>query len=618
MTTSEFSGQYIDAGTGRQLGGNLPVAPFKNIPHQRSYLSLIAAILRRTPVHFGAIVLVVFVSQTAMFATFWLPWKVLVVLSGGEPWLLPASVATLPQESQVLILSLAAVLAYLLHLSGEKITGWLCVRGARRQRLAGGKTGLFNNQREIAEQIYRRITRCLADACFVAVSLWLLFLLYPAILVVFVSWSLLFGAVIWCAAICWRPVRHWLASSLGWVLGLYANTGFFCALGWLIWAHWHGAMPPFYVSFILLFVLRQALQQSTSVVLNLRNLMRQKSQAMALFLPDVPWPSPPSRNSPFDDLLRAEHRIGWIRKLVQSYEGVIEGDWTVRMSMMEAGNIALFFVTIAESSKEKPVSKGYLVKLYNHTRDALAQQEADLLNVEGAFLPTFEWLGEDKVKGYLCHLMRWQPHAERLEGAAYTAAANAIRTQLLSHDPSPSLIDKYRRSRPNLRARLKPDMCEVILQSVADEKQIQNMEDLRDIWSDLVSVLDDLPEQLVLPWLGGQPAYKEEGGRPCLYHWSGWCLEPVGAGWPLSSRTNRELRDAIGHAAKVRPVLLTVPLRAAELTAHLFEFERRFAGKNYSGAANMVPNLLRVYLPEELDPTLQKPEPAKSDSLSVK
>ncbi|WP_146119593.1 hypothetical protein [Phyllobacterium phragmitis] len=615
MTTSEFSAQCIDAGTGRQLDGNLTAAPFKNMFHQRSYLSLIAAILRRTPVHFGAIVLVVFISQMALFATFWLPWKVLVVLSGGKPWLLPASVATLPQENQVLILSLAVVLAYLLHLSCEKITGWLCVRGARRQRLAGGKTGLFNNQREIAEQIYRRITRCLADACFIAVSLWLLSLLYPAILVVFVSWSLFFGTAIWCAAVCWRPVRHWLATSLGWTLGVYANTGFFCALGWLIWAHWHGAMPPFYVSFIVLFVLRQALQQSTSVVLNLRNLMRQKSQAMALFLPDVPWPASAPRNSPFDDLLRAEHRMDWIRKLVQSYEGVIEGDWTVRMSMTEVGNVALFFVTITESGKENPDPKGYLVKLYNHTRDALALQEADLLNEEGAFLPTFEWLGEDKVKGYLCHLMRWQPHAERLESAAYTAAAVAIRTQLLSHDPSPSLIDKYRRSRPNLRERLKPDMCEVILQSIADEKQIQIVEDLRDIWSDLVSVLDSLPEQLALPWMGGQPIYRNDDGRFCLYHWAGWCLEPVGAGWPISARIDRELKEAIGQAAKMRPALRNVTPRAAELAARLYEFERRFAGKSYNGAANMALNLLRVYLREEQDSGRADIQHVISDSL---
>ncbi|WEX08258.1 hypothetical protein [Chelativorans sp. AA-79] len=599
VETPALHPRQVNAETGwslRSLRG--PERSSPGIHRLPSYLSLVAAILRRTPLHFSAIVLLVLVSQILFFATIWLPWKVLVVLSGAEPRLMPETVGVLSQQDQVLILGFTAVLAYLLHLASEKAIGWLCMHGAGKQRSASGKTGLFNNQREVAEQLYRKLVRCLADACFVAVALSLLFLLYPALPFLFLGWSILFGTATWCAAICSRPTRHWISKSLGWVLGVYANAGFFCALGWLIYAHWRGVMPMLYISFIALFVMRLALQQSASIVLNLRGLVRQRSQAMALFLPDVPWPSQLPRNSPFGDLSLEANRVRWIRKLVESREGVIQGDWTIRMSAMECGNVSVFFVSITSGGDPSDGPSGYLVKLFNHTRDALAQQEADLLNVEGPSLPTFEWLGETKVKGYLCHLMRWEPQAERMENAAHGQAAGALRIQLLSHDPSPTLIEKYRRSRPDLRARLKPDMCDMLLRSIADEKQIQCVEHLRDIWDDLVHVLDDLPVQLTLPWLNAQSLYKRQSGQYCLHHWAGWCLEPVGAGWPLSPRTSKELHDALQKAAKIRPALQSVTPRAAELSARLFEFERRFSISNYNGAANMAPKLLRAYSPD--------------------
>lgn len=565
-------------------------------------------LVRRAPGHVAMVVLLVLLSQLALLATLWLPWKLLMVLTGASaPILLPEMLLALAQKQQVLALGGATVLAYLLHLGAEKAIDWLCEHGARQQWEASDKTGLFNDQRRIARQAYQRLLRSMAATIFTLLITVLLGALYPALLMVFVLWCV-FVPLVLRGLVQWRAsFMHWLQSSLEWVLGIFVQGGFLCALSMVVWQYWRDAMPPLHVAFVALILLRQALQQVARVVLHLHALNRQRSQVQALFLPEVAWHAPATARSRFDDLLEMRHRKEWIPDVLRSHLNLSLDANALQMQMrtMEDGNIAALLVRTSAAGR---ADGDFLVKLFNHTRDAAAQQEADLLSLEGKKLPTFDWRGDARVHGHACHVMHWSARWEPLSDLAYLRSIAALRVELMAHEPSPELLARYRRSRAVLPQRLVPTMCEKLLEVAGDGGQVDDLRLLSRRWDELVEVMQSMPLQLMLPGLPNHPIFRDENGGLRIYHWAGWRMEPIGSGWPVSAQIGKELTQALAQAAQKRLSLRSVPIECAQLAARLYEFERRYSLRNYLGAVNMAGGILKslhaLDLPKAVDTTL--------------
>jgi len=564
----------------------------------RSCLPVYRALMAHTPGHVVLVVGAVLASQLGLLLTLWLPWKLVVMLAGPYvPTLVPHAITVLPQKTQVLLIGGAIVAAYVLHLAAEKLIDWLCERGARRQWRASEKTGLFNNQSKTARQAYQRLLRSIAAVVFAAVAMVALAVLHPPLLLVCLLWCGLVPLALH-ASTAWRPqLAHALRSSLNRFMGGFVQGGFFCALAYIVWQYWRDALPPLQQVLVALILLRQALQQIAQAVLHLAALDRQRSQVRALFLPDVQWQAPAAVRSPFDELLEPVRREEWMLDLLGRQLGVsldlhLDGRrLDVQTRTMAAGNIKALFVKVLDA--DGAVQQGFLFKLFDHARDAAAQQEADLLGGGTAGLPAFEWLGSMRVGGYACHAMRWNPRARRIDGAELARGVLALRTQLMAFEPPPELVERYRRSRVALPERLLQVRFDALAQAAADTSQANDIETLRLAWPGLLQAVCAMPLQLVLPDLSGNAIYREEDGSFKIHHWADWRLEPLGAGWPLSQRIGTDLAHALAQASATRVLPAGATAKHAELAARLHEFERRHARQNYQGAANMVAGLLR-------------------------
>lgn len=560
----------------------------------RSCLPVYRILLAHTPGHVVLVVGTVLASQLSLLMTLWLPWKLVVMLTGSQgPALLPRVLSDMPQKTQVLVIGGAIVAAYVLHLTAEKLIDWLCERGAQKQWQASEKTGLFNNQSRTARQAYQRLLRSAAALVFAGLAMVALAALYPAMLL---------AALLWCGlvplalhgAIAWRPsLAHGVRDSLNRLMSGFVQGGFFCALAIVVWQYWRDALPPLLVVLVALILLRQALQQIAFVVLHFAALDRQRSQVRALFLPDEQWQAPAAVRSPFDELLEPARREQWMRKVLRSQLGLpLEGmRLEVQTRTLGAGNIKALFVRPLDGGAA--ANHGFLFKLFDHARDAAAQQEADLLDLGAAGLPTFEWLGKTRVSGFACHLMRWNAQSRRTNGAEYAQGVSALRIRLMAFEPPPGLVERYRRSRALLPERLAHIRFDALREAAAHKAQADAIESLRLAWPSFVQAMQAMPLQLVQPHLSSNAIFREEDGSFRIHDWADWRLEPLGAGWPLSQHMARDLEHALAQASAVRALPAGVTAQQAGLAARLHEFERRHARENYQGAANMVAGLLR-------------------------
>ncbi|MET3441643.1 hypothetical protein ABIC94_002405 [Variovorax paradoxus] len=557
-------------------------------------LPIYRVLMTHTPGHVVLVVGAALVSQVGLLLTLWLPWKLVVMLSGTDaPTLLPQAVSALPQKTQVLLIGGAIAAAYVLHLAAEKLIDWLCERGARQQWRASEKTGLFNNQSKTARQAYQRLLRSMASLVFACLAMAALAVLYPALLLVSLLWCALVPLALH-ASIRWRPgLAHDLRSSLNRLMSGFVQGGFFCALAYVVWQYWRDALPPLQAVLVALILLRQTLQQIAHVVLHASALDRQRSQVQALFLPGVQWQAPAAVRSPFDELLEPERREQWMFEVLRTQFGLpLDGTrLDVQTRTMAAGHIKALFVKVLDAGGT--LKQGFLLKLFDHARDAAAQQETDLLDLGASGLPTFEWLGSARVSGYACHVMHWNPQAHRTNGVEYARGISALRIQLMAFELPPGLVERYRRSRALLPERLLQVRFDALAEAVADKSQADDIETLRLAWPALLQTVRAMPLQLVLPELSSNAVYREEDGSFRIHHWAGWRLEPLGAGWPLSQRIGMDLDHALTQASAVRALPPGVTARQAELAARLHEFERRHARQNYQGAANMAAGLLR-------------------------
>jgi hypothetical protein len=208
-------------------------------------------------------------------------------------------------------------------------------------------------------------------------------------------------------------------------------------------------------------------------------------------------------------------------------------------------------------------------------------------------LPAFGWVGAAKVQGHHCLILRWNPAWLRLP-AGDRSGIQALRVQLLAHEPAAELVERYRRSHLFLWQRFQPHLFDALLDA-ADETQREDVRRLQDAWPQLLATVQRLPLQLVLPGLADRPIYQDDAGHLRLHHWAAWRLDPVGDGWPLSDRMEQLVEQALAQAMKTRPLLAgVVPAHACD-AARLSEFERRCSQRNHRGALNLVAGLLKAH-----------------------
>lgn len=541
--------------------------------------------LAATPGQGLASVLFSVMSQVALLAALLLPWKLLVVVSANAfPTTLPRFLSAYETRELVLILSLATLAAFLLHIACEAGIGYAARRGAEAVLEKNGKTGLFTGHREQAARLYQRLLRTLgAGACCLLIASWLA-LAYPLLLLALLLY-LAFGlaAVRYCSALpLWRKHRppQDLVSKAWW------GGGFLYLVAWVVADYWRGTLPGLATAFIALVLARQALVMSAQILHSLLALNRDRSRMEAIFLAHAPWVPKPQRDGGFQALLEPAASQTWVRDLLSGYEGSRPGPLDIACRPAEGGKI--IYLTAAMAQGER----AYLLKLYHRSSETVAQHEAEALRAATPSWPAPVLLGEHRVEEHICLAFPWHRKMRWMWAAERASWLQVLRGRLLECALPPELVQRYDRSHPSLSQRLQ-DVDWSFLKAFSTSGETGALCDaLQGRWPDILEALDAMPRQLVLASLDRRMMATDAAGTaPVIYNWTRWRWEPVGAAWPFKRHSVGELGDILKKAAAAREDLRGVSTESAMRAALLFEFERRLQSRDFLGALDLVPTI---------------------------
>lgn len=522
------------------------------------------------------------VSQVALLAALLLPWKVLLVLSSDRfPKMLPSSMEVFTRPKLLLFLSISAVFAFLLHLACETGINHVCRRGAVIALGVNRKLELFNGHRQHAAALYQRLLRSVAaGACCVLIACWLT-IYCPLLLVAFLTYLCLglFGVVLWRRS-SWRQ-SDWAPNS-DMLLKAWWAGGFLYMLMWLA-VHHHRVGDPIHptIAAISLLLIRQALIFCSQLFQNFLSLSGQQAKLKALFLSETPWLPDGRSTDDFEELLQPEKRQ-WVLDVLQSYASPLSGELSIGLQPVEAGKVV--YVTVHGIAGEE----SYLLKLFHRSQESLIFHEQEILRVAGPTWPAPPLLGSQSVGKHSCLVFGWRSDTRMLGPQERTSWIPTLRRRLLECELPYELISSYDRSQPTLSERLR-SVDWNFLSAVASPEVADLSKVARGHWDDVLSRLEKMPRQIVLPYLDRRNISIDGSSSIAICNWTRWRWEPVGSGWPIRQQNNLEaLRSALERASRARNELLDVRVEQAGIAAALFEFERLLTLKEFTAALDVV------------------------------
>lgn len=546
-------------------------------------LGLCRAVLAATPGHVAGCVFLYVASQLTLLAALLLPWKILLVLSTRQfPQSLPSFLASYETRDLVLVLGAGSLVSFLLHQICEAGIGFVCSSGVSTLLDRHRKTGLFNNHRALAAQLYRRLLRSLAAiVCCALIMLWLAFA-YPLLLAALAT-CLVFGQA---AALRWNAMRipPTFRPSSEQLTKAWWGGGFLYVLGWVIADYWQGGFPHLTIAFISLLLVRQALIFAAALYQNFRLLYEQRSRVDALFFADTPWLPPARKDDGFKTLLDTQCRKQWVRDLLSRRAGFSGRELEIRCRTAESGRIVYLTVAANDGGKDD----AFLLKLYHRSRDAVSQHEEEILRVAADSWPAPRFLGSHEIEGHSCLVFGWHADRKWLSTRELSPRLLELREMLLECRLPEPLICRYDRSHPSLSRRLLEVDWSHLRSLAPSERMADLCDELRDHWPAILRELDALPRQLVLPALDRRMMAAAEGEIPVICNWNRWRWEPVGAGWPFRRRPFQQLCDVLASAGGTRSELRGVNAEQAHRAAVLFEFDQLRRSGEFDAALQLL------------------------------
>lgn len=538
------------------------------------------------------IVITTLVSQLSLLLAFFLPLKVLILLSSsGVPHYFPESFQLVERDVLVIALSGAAVGFYVVYLLADKVIEWLTRRGAQVLLNSSGKMALFSNQSEIIENAFQRFSRALAGSVFMLLAIGILGYIYPELLFIIVTYMLLVLAIIATVYRLSVSLRDRLSENPMPLVNMMGGVGFLLSFAFMVYEFLNNIAPSFLIAIIALLVTRQMLMRLNGIVGDLRALYAKRLQINALlFHGHQLTHNQKPHDENFWSMQTITLREQWIRNVIRRAIGGMPNK--IHLEWMQTGvlDVIGYKVTIHDAVDEE--SKDFLIKLFNRKCSVIAQHEASLL-LGMPDLPSLSLLAVDEVEGFHCHLFQWRK-AEKLSAREINNIASQFVIELMKYKPPESLIEHYLRSHPTIWQRLDVNFLSrlQLISETLDATQQGLMSRLANCYDDIRSRLQSIPLSILNPDLRQDNLLRSSDGEFVNTHWGRWSIEPLGAGWSLKPNQLSILGETFKNLLENRDDMQDVCEDDIRLAALAFGFEKLCQRQNYLAAFELLPKIL--------------------------
>ncbi|MDN3554967.1 hypothetical protein [Halomonas maura] len=532
------------------------------------------------------------VSQLSILFAFLLPLKIIMLLgSPGMPGYFPSFLSFFSRDVLVLLLSLCAVIFYMVHMVSERIILRISRSGAEALLLKSQKMILFENQEEVARRAFQRYSRSVAGGVFLLMVSAVIGLIYSGLLLFLVGYIIcvfsLFGFLYGKSS----RFRKGLVEDLPKYVNSATGVGFLLSFGYMVGQFLWGAPPGILIAVISLILMRQGFSRINGLVNDLKGLFLQRLKLNALFFHGHVLVSEEKKHEvSFWTLLERSSCERWMPYVISQWCDHEVDKVDIGWIQLGVQDVATFHVKSLNDRDE--LVDEFLVKVFNVNRVSHAKHEATLLSEQGQ-LPSLKLLGVEDVEGLHCHIMHGKP-AKKVSSDNVAEAKQELALSLLSFEPSKQLVSQFKRSRPPLWRRIDQRMIDRLL-TVADMISQRHSDDVNMFKKSMVEIagrLSDMPLMIVNPDTGSDSIRVDKGGRYILLHWGRWTLEPVGAGWPIMPEELERHIDALSEAKASRPDLRDLHESDVRLSALVYSLEKQYMRQNFVGAINTMPRII--------------------------
>ena len=547
--------------------------------------------LRVVPLLTISVVIATVVSEASLLLAFLLPLKVIILVGSDDvPAYFPSFLAVYDQADLIPALALCAIGFYLTYQLADRVAMRLIAEGTRVLMARSRKITLFENQNLVAERAFQRYATMLANSVFVAISIAVMWLLYPGLAVLLVTYmALVVGSGMLGSRFSVR-LRNSLASSPADYAGVAADIGFLLAFSFMIIDYLRGFAPSVLICIVGIILTRQAMRRSASLVLGVHALVSKRLEISALFFHGQSMGVRPPQTGFWSMLPRSERNL-WITELLQSTFGdEVQVQNSVYRQLGVRG-VAGFVVEGQLGKSETRFRK--LIKIFNTPLRSQAQHEAALLADRAMVsIPAPALEAVDLVDEFQVHVFDW---AEDSESAVGSPVFRKLRTELAGVQPSEALIDQFKRSRPMLWDRLTSDEVRRIGLAASNEVDRESVGRFEAILEALKSILDEAPLQFVNLGQSADTITFDRTGRALSVHWGTWSLEPIGSGLIAASDNTAKAALILDELSALRSDLGGVTVSDLQVIAAAYDLVRLCAQQRYRAALEVLHLLLERY-----------------------
>lgn len=513
-------------------------------------------------------VIISFLGQLALIASFLLPLKIVMLMgTNGLPEILPSTIIKIEKQSLIVILSTLTVAVYVFYEVATKLTSTIAKIGTERLKKRNQKLDLFENQDSLMATAYSRYLESVAGLVFFIAGTSALALIYPDIVITiisFISLCLIGYGLIWNIS---QKLHDSISERLPKQLNTLSGVGFFCVFIWIVIDYIFFSIPEFITIILTIIMGRQLLSKLTAAILGINFLIRQKPKLDALLFHSRVFQNPKPRKNTVWDFLEDRDFNAELANITKNTAGYSKG--SVEFSWHESGIPNIICI------ETKLKDKRFLLKIFDRAKSSEARHEATIL-LEGINnLPSPPLIGTHQSFGHQIHVFCIDGYNFDL-GMPIQSAQNSLKKELSKTKLTNSLVSKYKRSRLMLWDRINYASFRE-LRIIQPENKL--LDQACEIICNLTNELHKLPLVPVNPTLTPSTLVKHADGSIHSIHWGKWSIEPKGAGWPI---------------IKSLPSPLTTQKLEA-MAALLFKLEHELKTQKFSMALQSVDLILTLY-----------------------
>ena len=532
------------------------------------------------------------ISQVSALLAFFLPLKVIImVASDGIPRYLRFIVTPENRNLSIVLFSMLAVGFYLLHLLCDYLSDIASQKAAIKILARADKITLFDNENQLAKEFFLKLScnigTVLMVVCGFALGLYLSLVLFGVLIAVVIIEYIGFG-FFWKRYL--RPgcldARIKFVKALPNRLNFFSSFNFFVGFCLLIYVFFND--PNFgLLSGLLSFILfRQIMTKIQAAFKDVFFLHKNRAKIDALFYTHIHYEAPVSHTeNSFMDIIAPGNREAWLTALARNHDIVIEENWT--WLDVPGKNVAIFGANEADSEK------AIYVKIYGTDQTLRSNYEKMILDAfskKSFLIPTLVF--EYTYSGFKMFVYQDLPiFPIQHKGKTLKNAMDEARVAMWQLQPDARLVSQCSRTKPLLPARLSEEKLSQLLIAACTNQEKEQVRRLMAAYDHLRQLLNRMPLFVFNPLLNALNLMMRSDGKPMLFSWTQWSLEPIGVGLPR--KTNQAyLEKILKQASEKRPDLLEVTPEMVLITGYASRLDIAITMQNFRQGLQLVPNLL--------------------------